>query len=372
MNADNLKKTPLYSRHLQLGARMVPFAGYSMPVQYTGLLEETKATRKMAGLFDVSHMGQFWVRGKSALAELQKVTTNDLSRLAVGQAQYNMLCNEKGGVIDDIVIYRRMDSDYFICVNAGNIVTDWNWLHSNLKGVSLSNVSEETALIAIQGPQAESIVCGVLNQTINLKYYWAVETTFMGHPIYLSRTGYTGEDGFEVYTATNIAGNLWDQLLERGGELKACGLGARDTLRTEMGYPLHGHELSSEITPLEAGLGWVVKFTKSFIGDAALKSQAQNGPPKILRGLLVNDRRIPRPGYRIVDQEKIIGSISSGTFSPHLNAPIALGFVNSEYAKNTSLSIQIRETPYEAQVAPLPFVKSHTVKKAEIAPNLDV
>ncbi len=346
---------------------MVPFAGYSMPVQYTGVLNETKATRSFAGLFDVSHMGQFWVRGKAALIELGRVTTNDLSRLKVGQAQYNMLCNDRGGVIDDIVVYRREEENFFICVNASNRLTDWEWLKSQVAGVStgvsMTDESDDTALIALQGPQATHILSGFVDPRVieTLKYYWACEARFLDTPVYLSRTGYTGEDGFEIYAPSAAAGSIWDALLEGGRSegLVACGLGARDTLRTEMGYPLHGHELSSEISPIEAGLSWVVKFSKNFVGKEALSSQLA-GPSKLLRGFIMQDRRIARPGYRIFGQNREIGAISSGTFSPHLNAPIALGFIDAKFKDAETLEIQIREDRAIGRVSRLPFVTSHT------------
>ncbi|MBI1861798.1 MAG: glycine cleavage system aminomethyltransferase GcvT [Deltaproteobacteria bacterium] len=356
-----LAKTPLHTQHVELGARMVPFAGYSMPVQYSGLLEETKATRATAGLFDVSHMGQFWVRGKAALEEIQAITTNDLNRIQVGQAQYNMLCNPIGGVIDDIIVYRRHPEDLFICVNASNRHTDFDWVKGHLKRSTLTDESDETALIALQGPQSEAVLMKLVDPShLALKYYWACESQMLSRPIYLSRTGYTGEDGFEIYCRAKDAPTIWDTLLDKGHEngLVPCGLGSRDTLRTEMGYPLHGHELSAEISPIEAGLSWVVKFTKSFVGDSVLKSQVENGPTRILKGLQMEDRRIARPGYRIFDGNSEIGVISSGTFSPHRNAPVALGFVELRLKDAPQFEVQIRGERSVGRTTPLPFVPS--------------
>ncbi|MFM8313037.1 MAG: glycine cleavage system aminomethyltransferase GcvT [Deltaproteobacteria bacterium] len=251
MTTQPLKKTPLYLNHLTLKARMVPFAGYEMPVQYQGVLEETKNCRTHAGLFDVSHMGQFSIRGKNALDEVQKLVTNDLSKLQIGQAQYNILCNEFGGSIDDLVVYRRADDYVYICVNASNREVDRKWFQDKLTStVSFSDDSDETALIAIQGPKAEPILARLGDgKAINsLKYYWAFEGAIAGIDSYISRTGYTGEDGFELYVNAHQASKLGERLLEEGKHdgLAPCGLGARDTLRLEMGYPLHGHELSSQ------------------------------------------------------------------------------------------------------------------------------
>ena len=359
-----LLKTPLHAHHLKLGAKMVPFAGYSMPVQYTGLLEEARATRRAGGLFDVSHMGQFWVRGAAAIEKLQRVTTNDVSRLQVGQAQYNIILNERGGIIDDIVVYRREETAYFLCVNAANRCLDWQWFSHHLGADSLSDASDFTALIAIQGPNAEAIVerlvpCGIASQ---LKYYWACETMAAGIPVYLSRTGYTGEDGFELFMASDTAGKLWDAILELGGRetIVPVGLGARDTLRTEMGYPLHGHELSDLITPFEARLGWVVKMNKDFIGKPALRAQLDTGPSRLLRGLIVEDRRIARPGYGVFHQDKQIGQITSGTFSPHLEQPIALALIDASVPEDSSITVQIRHDWIPARIVPIPFLKPKT------------
>jgi len=365
-----LLKTPLYKCHLQLGARMVPFAGYDMPVQYSGLLEEAKAVRAAAGLFDVSHMGQFSVRGKGSLEAVQKLVTNDLSKLKLGQAQYNMLCNEKGGVIDDLVVYRRQEDETYICVNASNRATDFDWMRSRLASqVKLEDQSDETALIALQGPQAENILCSAADPNVvrALKFYWAAETPVFGRAAYVSRTGYTGEDGFELYVANEYAIEIWERLMENGRKvgLVAAGLGARDTLRLEMGYPLHGHELSTSITPLEAGLSWVVKLNQAaeFVGKAALQAQAAAGPGRVLRALVVEDRRIARQGYRILGADKApIGEITSGTMSPHAGSPIALGFVEKHASTLDRVFVEVREAAVPARVVKLPFVPGHTKK----------
>lgn len=350
---------------------MVPFAGYSMPVQYTSVLDEARAVRSHCGLFDVSHMGQFSVRGKNSLAAVQKLVTNDLSKLSLGQAQYNMLCNEAGGVIDDLVVYRRSEDETYICVNASNRAADFAWMRSHLPSqLTFTDESDGTALLAIQGPQAEAILSKVSDPATvaAVKYYWATEAKVFNYPCYLSRTGYTGEDGFELYVKTENASEIWEGLLEVGRNLGlvACGLGARDTLRLEMGYPLHGHELSPTISPLSAGLGWVVKLNLSveYIGQKALQAEATKGSQKVLRGIQVRDRRIARQGYRIMQSDKtILGDITSGTQSPHLNAPIALGFVDKSAADAKELFVEVRETLVPADVVKLPFVPPHTKRK---------
>ena len=349
---------------------MVPFAGYEMPVQYTSVLDETKRVRQACGLFDVSHMGQFSIRGKRSLEEVQRLVTNDLSKLEIGQAQYNMLCNPQGGVIDDLVIYRRSEEETFICVNASNRSADLEWMRTNLGSrVQLDDQSDQTALIALQGPKAEKILSHAADASIlaRIKYYWAAETPIFGHPCYVSRTGYTGEDGFELYLKNEHAIDVWEKLLETGrkDELIACGLGARDTLRLEMGYPLHGHEISPTISPLSAGLGWVVKLKREtpFIGQPALQREAAAGPARVLRAFVVQDRRIPRQGYRVADCERShVGEITSGTFSPHRNSPIALGFVEKRVASSEKLFIEVREAFIDASIVKLPFVPSHTKK----------
>jgi aminomethyltransferase len=353
---------------------MVPFAGYEMPVQYAGVLDETKAVRATGGLFDVSHMGQFSVRGKGSLQAVQPLVTNDLGRLSLGQAQYNMLCNERGGVIDDIIVYRRSDDETYLCVNASNRRTDFEWMQSRIpRQFSFTDESDETALLALQGPQAKALLAHIADEVLvgSLKYYWAAEAKVLGHPCYVSRTGYTGEDGFELYLRNEDAIDVWESLLETGRKMGVvpCGLGSRDTLRLEMGYPLHGHELSPEITPLQAGLGWVVKLNTAneFIGKSALVEESERGPEKLLRAFKVRDRRIARQGYRIYDKKQNqIGEVTSGTQSPHLSAPISLGFVSREAADFAQVFIQVREEMISADVVKLPFVAPSTKKATQL------
>lgn len=361
-------KTALFPCHLQLGAKIVPFAGYSMPVQYSGILEETKTVRSKCGLFDVSHMGQFSVRGKNVWSELQKLVTNDLSRLFLGKAQYNILCLENGGAIDDLVIYFRGDNHAFICVNASNIKKDFDWFKTHLpKTLSLENESDSTSLLALQGPLASPLLKKFLKPTEvdGLKYYTAKEETLFDIPCYLSRTGYTGEDGFEIYVSNPFAVTLWERLLEegRGFGLIPCGLGSRDILRLEMGYALYGHELNENFSPLSAGLSWVIKLKKEtpFIGQEALKTEAKNGPSKILKAFLIQDKRTARERYPIFSEDTLVGHVTSGSFSPHINAPIALGFVDREHSQKSDFFIEIRESKVPVKAVKLPFLPSKVV-----------
>jgi len=348
---------------------MVPFAGYEMPVQYQGVLDETRATRAAAGLFDVSHMGQVVVRGSAALDGLQRLVTGDLSKIAVGQAQYNMLCDERGGVIDDLVVYRREPDEFYLCVNASNRDADVAWLRAGLpRGVELVDESDDTALLALQGPRAEELLAPLVSGTDlkALRYYWGARAELLGAPAFISRTGYTGEDGFEIYLPASAALGIWDGLLERGRALGVVpvGLGARDTLRLEMGFPLHGHEISREISPLEAGLGWVVKLAKTtaFTGQSMLAAQAKEGPRRALRGLVTDDRRIPRQGYSVVDASgTTVGQITSGTFSPHTQTPIALALLNRT-APTDGLAVTVRDARVPVSVVKPPFVPSRVRK----------
>lgn len=361
-----LKKTPLHPAHLQLGAKMVPFAGYEMPVQYESVLKETQAVRKAGGLFDVSHMGQVRVKGAGALDAVNAMVTNNLLKLKDGQAQYNMLCNDQGGVIDDLVVYRLSSEEIYICINASNRDNDVPWMQEHLPAsLAFTDESDDTALIAVQGPKAESLIEALGGDVTDLKYYWAKTGTIAGAPCLISRTGYTGEDGFELYVPAEHALNLWNALMEQGTPEGVCpiGLGARDTLRLEMGYPLHGQELSPSITPLQAGLGWVVKLDKEtdFPGKTPLVEEKAAGPHKKLVALVVSDRRIPRTGYTIHNAGgEPVGQITSGTQSPHLGSPIALGFVRSDAASDEEFHIAVREEKIAARRTRLPFVTANT------------
>lgn len=374
MNVSALRKTPLFDRHKALGARIVPFAGYEMPVQYAGVLEECLQTRRAAGLFDVSHMGQFRLRGTRVREELNALVSNDIERLKAGQAQYSLLCDPQGGILDDLVIYRISDEEFFICVNASNRLKDAAWMRDHLKHSEFVDESEATALIAIQGPRAENILkrLGDADTVSTLKYYWGTAWAALGKSCYLSRTGYTGEDGFEIYCPSRDAVALWDALLEAGQPdgIWPVGLGARDTLRIEMGYPLHGKEISDTIDGLSAGLSWVIRLDKpqGFIGQDSLRGIADKGPASKLIALTVEDRRIPRSGYELQNRGGAkIGSVTSGTFSPHLQKPIALAFVDSASATDGEFFVRVREDRIPAARTRLPFVASKTKSEKKAA-----
>jgi len=365
-----LKKTPLYETHLSLKARMVPFAGYSMPVSYTGLLDESLAVRSRAGLFDVSHMGQFRVEGKDAFEALQKMVTNDLSKIKIGQAQYNILCTEEGGTIDDLIVYWKSDNEFYLCVNASNREEDFCWFQERLpKTVSLRDESDQTALLALQGPLAPTILSELTQTDVKtLKYFWSLDMQVAGIHCFVARTGYTGEDGFELYVPSDQGATLWNALMEngKGHGLVAAGLGARDTLRTEMGYPLHGHELSKTISPLTANLNWVVKLDKTipFIGMSALRAEKEKGTASVLKGFIVEDKRLARPDYPVLSSttHEKIGYISSGTQSPHLNVPIALGFIGRAHKDDPNFLVDIRGQHIPLTPKKLPFVPAKTLK----------
>lgn len=364
-----MKKTPLNQAHISAGARMVDFGGWHMPVQYSGLSQEHQAVRTKAGLFDVSHMGEVTVEGERAEEFLNFLVTNNVSKLTDGQAQYSVMCYENGGVVDDLLVYKRAPGKYLLCINAGNTDKDWEWIEKQgarfKNGLQLKNVSDEFCQIAIQGPLAEKITQELTDFDLkSIKYYHFAETLFLGQPAILSRTGYTGEDGFEIYAPASAAENIWNQLMEAGKPhgLLPAGLGARDTLRTEMKMPLYGHELDADTNPLEAGLGWVVKLDKpaDFLGKAALQKIKAEGTTKALVGLTTQDRGIPRQGYDVftADGSEKLGKITSGTQSPSLGAPIAIAFVKKGYEKpGTKLSVQIRDRFFPAEVVPTPFYK---------------
>lgn len=362
-----LKKTPLNRSHKELGARLVDFGGWEMPVQYRGVLEEHLATRHAAGLFDVSHMGEIEVRGPGALAFIQELTVNDASVLINGQVQYSAFCYPHGGTVDDVTLYRFDHDHYLFCVNASNTEKDFAWLEEVLEegafpDVTLRNVSDEFAQIALQGPAAQTILARLTDTALDqIAYYHFHEGLVAGLPTIISRTGYTGEDGFELYLAPQGAETLWSALLEVGGPdgLIPVGLGARDTLRLEMKYALYGHELSPEISPLEAGLGWIVKLDKpSFIGREALVKQKENGLPRRLAGLVMAEAGVPRAGYPVFAGEEQVGEVTSGTLSPSLRIGIALALLRPDCVPpGTALQIGIRSRKVQARVAKTPFVR---------------
>ncbi len=361
-----LKRTPLYDEHRALGARMVEFSGWEMPVQYSGILDEHRAVRERAGLFDVSHMGEFRVEGPGALDFLQGLVPNNVGRLAVNQALYTQVLLPDGGTLDDLIIYRLGDTLYQVVVNAGTMEKDWAWFSEHAAGrddVTLTNISGETGLIAVQGPLAERILQRLTDTPLGeIGYYHAQPGTVAGIPSLISRTGYTGEDGFELYSAWDATPRLWRSVLEAGTSegLIPAGLGARDTLRLEAGYCLYEHELTEQITPLEAGLGWTVKLEKGhdFIGQQALADEKRDGLRRKLVGIELRDRGVPRAGYPVLRDGQKVGALTSGTMSPTLNRAIGLGYVTPDVATSgTPVTVEIRGKQVAAEIVALPFYK---------------
>jgi aminomethyltransferase len=360
----SLKRTPLYEQHRQLGARLVEFGGWDMPVQYSSILDEHRAVRTHAGLFDVSHMGEFGVTGTGALAFLQHLVPNDVARLAINQALYTQLCQPDGGVVDDLLIYYLAENNYLLVVNAGNIAKDFAWIEAQSQGfeVQLANQSDETALIALQGPQALAILQPLTRVDLSaLAYYHASPGLVNDINCLISRTGYTGEDGFELYCSSEEVTALWEKLLETGKEhgLLPAGLGARDTLRLEAAYCLYEHELNEQTNPLEAGLAWTVKLSKDeFIGREALVERKTQGLKRKLIGLEMLERGICRGGYAIYDGERQIGALTSGAPAPTLNKNIGLGYVETASAiPGKTVQVDIRGRRTAAQIVALPFYK---------------
>lgn len=365
-----LERTPLFAEHVAAGGKMVPFAGFEMPVQYpTGITAEHKAVREGVGLFDVSHMGEFVIRGPQALDLVQHVSVNDASRLEVGQAQYSAMCTESGGIIDDLLIYRFPDR-YMLVVNASNLAKDWAWVEEQAEGfdVDVENVSEQTGLLAVQGPRARDTLQSLASIDLDaVRYYRFVEGEVSGVPAVISGTGYTGEDGFELYLAAGDTQVVWHALLDAGVPfgILPTGLGARDLLRLEMGYALYGQELDDQHTPLESGLGWVTKLGKAdFIGRDALVAQKASGVSRRLVGLVATERGFPRSGYDIVSEGETVGTVTSGSVSPSLGVGIAMGYVPVELsAKDTPLHIDSRGRPMSAIVSSTPFYKNGSIRR---------
>lgn len=361
-----MKQTPFTQHHIALGAKMAEFAGYNMPISYTGINEEHAAVRKNAGIFDVSHMGEFLLKGEHALDLIQRVTSNDASKLNNGQAQYSCLPNETAGIVDDLIVYCiEVNKVYMLVVNASNIEKDWNWISKyNSKGVEMHNISEKTCLLAIQGPNATKMLQPLAGTDImNLKYYTFTKGTFAGvDNVLISATGYTGSGGVEIYfeDSNGAADKIWNAIFEVGAPqgLKPIGLGARDTLRLEMGYCLYGNDIDDTTSPLEGGLGWITKFTKDFTAKALLEKQKAAGITRKLVGFEMIDRGIPRHDYVIKDDVgNTIGKVTSGTQGPSLGKAIGLGYIDMGYASiDTEVFIDIRNTPVKAKVVKVPFV----------------
>lgn len=360
-----MKKTPFTEKHIALGAKMAEFAGYNMPISYTGINDEHAAVRSNAGVFDVSHMGEFLVKGEQALDLIQRLTTNDASKLTQGKAQYSCLTNETGGIIDDLIIYCiKENEEYMLVVNASNIDKDWNWISShNTSNAVLENISEQTCLLAIQGPNATRILQSLTDTDImNLKYYTFVKGRFAGvDDVLISATGYTGSGGVEIYFADkgDNASKIWDAIFDAGKEtgIKPIGLGARDTLRLEMGYCLYGNDIDDTTSPLEAGLGWITKFTKDFTARPIIENQKAEGITRKLVGFEMVDKGIPRHGYEITNEAgENIGVVTSGTQAPSLGKAIGLGYVAKDNASlDATVYVKIRDKQVAAKVVKFPF-----------------
>lgn len=358
-----LKKVPLNDLHEKLGAKMVPFAGYNMPVRYSSDIEEHMTVRQGVGVFDVSHMGEFKIEGPQALDLIQRVTSNDASKLLDGQAQYSCLPNEQGGIVDDLIVYKIKDNDYLVVVNASNIEKDWNWISKfNTKGAIMKNISDDLCLFAVQGPKAVAVLQKLTNTNLSaIKYYHFAIGEFAGVPdVIMSNTGYTGAGGFEIYVNKKFAEKIWAAIFESGKDenIKPIGLGARDTLRLEMGFCLYGNDIDDTTSPLEGGLGWITKFTKDFTNSSRLRLQKENGVSKKLVGFKMIDKGIPRHDYVIKDAAgNAIGKVTSGTMSPVLSVGIGLGYVATAHAAvGSEIFIDVRGKNLKAQVSKFPLV----------------
>jgi aminomethyltransferase len=360
-----MKNTALTDTHIKLGAKMVPFAGYNMPVQYAGINAEHETVRKAVGVFDVSHMGEFILKGDKALDLIQRVTSNDASKLYDGKVQYSCLPNKDGGIVDDLLVYRIDEKTYMLVVNASNIEKDWNWISQfNTDGVDMKNISDRTSLLAVQGPKAAEALQSLTEIDLaSMEYYTFKKGRFAGiDNVVVSATGYTGAGGFELYFDNENAEAIWEAVFKAGEPLgiKPIGLGARDTLRLEMGFCLYGNDIDDTTSPLEAGLGWVTKFNKAFTNAEALQAQKTAGVTKKLVGFEMIDRGIPRHDYEIVDAEgNNIGKVTSGTQSPSLQKAIGMGYVNTDFTKEgTEIFIKIRDNSIKAKIVKPPFYKA--------------
>ncbi|MFM2228828.1 MAG: Aminomethyltransferase [Bacteroidota bacterium] len=363
-NFITMKNTALTHIHEQLGAKMVPFAGYNMPVQYEGVNIEHETVRNGVGVFDVSHMGEFLITGPGALDLIQRVTSNDASVLTVGRAQYSCLPNTDGGIVDDLIVYRMKEEQYMLVVNASNIDKDWNWIMShNTENVDMHNLSDDYSLLAIQGPKAIEAMQSLTSVNLSaINYYHFEVGPFAGiENVIISATGYTGSGGFEIYCKNSEVEQLWTKVFEAGAAfgIKPIGLAARDTLRLEMGFCLYGNDINDSTSPIEAGLGWITKFTKEFTNSAHLKAQKEAGVTRKLVGFELTERGIPRHDYEIVDADgNNIGIVTSGTMAPSLGKGIGMGYVKTEFAAvDSTIYIQIRNNKVAAKVVKMPFYK---------------
>lgn len=361
-----MKNTALTHLHEKLGAKLVPFAGYNMPVSYEGINIEHETVRNSVGVFDVSHMGEILLAGPNALELLQKISSNDASKLSVGQAQYCYFPNEKGGVVDDLIIYKLEEEKYLLVVNASNIDKDWKWIQKhNTVGADIRNLSDEYSLLAIQGPKAIEAMQALTSEDLKaIKFYTFKVAEFAGiKNVIISATGYTGSGGFEIYCKNDEVVQIWNKVMEAGQKfgIKPIGLAARDTLRLEMGFCLYGHELNETTSPLEAGLGWITKFNKDFINSEALKKEKEEGPKRKLIGFELASRGIPRQDYHVLDsEENEIGIVTSGTMAPSLGKGIGLALVDADKTTiGSDIFIQIRNKPVAAKIVKTPFYKAN-------------
>ena len=360
-----MKNTALTHIHESLGAKMVPFAGYNMPVQYEGVNIEHKTVRNNVGVFDVSHMGEFLIEGENALTLIQKVTSNDASKLEIGDAQYSCFPNDKNGIVDDLICYRLSENSYLLVVNASNIEKDWNWiqLHNSSIKATITNVSDQYSLLAIQGPKATLSMQALTSIDLSeIPFYKFKIADFAGiENVIISATGYTGSGGFEIYVKNDQVEQVWNKVFEAGANygIKPIGLAARDTLRLEMGYCLYGNDIDDNTSPIEAGLGWITKFSKDFINADYLKAQKENGVNKKLVGFILTERGIPRKDYPIVNVDGVeIGIVTSGTMSPSLGKGIGMGYVSKEMSKlGNEIFIKVRKKEIPATIVKLPFYK---------------
>jgi aminomethyltransferase len=359
-----MKRTTLYNIHKNLGAKIVEFAGYEMPIQYSSIIAEHKAVRNSVGVFDVSHMGEVFVKGDKALDFVQHITVNDASKLFPGRVQYSAMCYEDGGIVDDLLVYKIADDEFLLVINASNIEKDFSWMQKNNKfGVKLTNQSDEYSLLAVQGPNSQKTLQKLTDTQINLEYYHFTKLTLAGIDMIFSRTGYTGELGYELYFKGDekVAEHLWNKIFEAGKEfdIKPVGLGARDSLRLEMGYCLYGNDIDQTTNPLEAGLGWITKLSKqNFIGKDALLKFKENGLTRKLVAITSDEKIFPRHGYDISVNNNKIGTVTSGTVSPMLDKPIAMGYVQTKYSDiGSDINILIRGKEVPSKVVKLPFVK---------------
>lgn len=358
-----MKNTALIETHKKLGAKIVPYAGYNMPVSYEGVNIEHRTVRENLGVFDVSHMGEFLVSGPNALELIQKICSNDASKLKDGQAQYAYMPGADGGIVDDLIIYRLNTEKYLLVVNASNIDKDWNWISQhNSMGADLRDLSDEMSLLAIQGPKAIEAMQSLTEVDLSaIKFYHFEIGEFAGvENVIISATGYTGSGGFELYCKNHQVEQIWKKVFEAGAEygIKPIGLAARDTLRLEMGFCLYGNDIDKTTSPIEAGLGWITKFNKDFINSEALKKEKEEGPKRKLIGFELTEKGIPRQGYEITKDGKTIGKVTSGTMSPSLGKPIGMGYVETSYSTpGTEISIQIRNKPVAGVIVKTPFYK---------------